>query len=114
MQPIEIQTGEDYIRSLIPDFSYAHFYITYFTNTKLLEQYLSEPNSYYKLQIFRVLLTVLNLKAKVKNDPLMKYIDEQFHVENDNIYYLNHNKYNLVPDFIIPACTDLLKKEKVI
>ena len=48
------------------------------------------------------------------NDSLVKYIDEQFHVENDSIYYLNLTKYDLVPDFVIPACMQFLKTEKVI
>jgi len=53
------------------------------------------------------------LKSKITNDPLMKYIDEQFHVENDYICSLNFDKYNTVPDFVIPECIKFLQKENV-
>ena len=68
---------------------------------------------YFKLQIFRVILAVYNLRSKIQNDSLIKYIDEQFHVENDSIYYLNLTKYDLVPDFVIPTCEQFLKDEGI-
>jgi len=73
-----------------------------------------EQNPYFRLQAFRVLLAVLDLKAKINDDTLMKYIDEQFHVENDYMFTLDFVKYDTVPDFVIPKCLEFLKKEDLI
>lgn len=114
MEANEINTGEAYIKEFITEFSYAKFHNDTFQKDKLISQYSSEHNSYFKLQIFRVILGVLSLRSKLDNAPLVKYIDEQFHIENDSIYYLNLTKFDLVPDFVIPACTQFLIDEKVL
>ena len=58
-----------------------------------------------------MLLTVLGLRAKIKERSVVKYIDEQFHVENDYIFYLDFAKYDIVPDFVIQKCIEYLKNE---
>ena len=73
-----------------------------------------EQIPYFRLQAFRVLLAVLDLKSKINDDVLMKYIDEQFHVENDYMFTLDFVKYDTVPDFVIPKCLEFLKKEGLI
>ena len=75
---------------------------------------MDETNSYYRLQAFRVLLAVLNLRSKISDDTLMKYIDEQFHVENDYMFTLDFVKYDTVPDFVILKCLEFLRKESLI
>lgn len=115
-QPItldDINIGETYIKKYISDFKYSDFYSMYFNKTKLSELYKAESNNYYKLQVFRVLLSIDDLRSKIE-DPLLKYIDEQFHVENDYIFYLDFDKYDVVPEFVIPKCNDFLRKEKVL
>jgi len=114
MEANEINTGETYIKEFITEFSYTKFHNDTFQKDKLISQYSSEHNSYFKLQIFRVILGILSLRSKLDNAPLVKYIDEQFHIENDSIYYLNLTKFDLVPDFVIPACTQFLIDEKVL
>lgn len=114
MEAKEINTGETYIKEFIVEFSYAKFHDDTFQKDKLISLFSSEQNSYFKLQVFRVILGVLSLKPKLDNAPLVKYIDEQFHIENDSIYYLNLTKFDLVPDFVIPACTQFLIDEKVL
>ena len=52
-----------------------------------------------------------NLRSKI-SDPMLKYIDEQFHVENDYVFYLDFFKYNTVPSYILPKCTEFLQKDK--
>ena len=114
MEASEISKGEAYIKEFIPDFSYTKYHNDSFTKDKLMSQFSTESNSYFKLQIFRVILAVYNLRSKVQNDSLIKYIDEQFHVENDSIYYLNLTKFDLVPDFVIPTCKQYLMDEKIL
>ncbi len=114
MEVSEINRGEAYIKEFITDFSYNNYYNTSFTKENLLNQFSIESNSYFKLQIFRVILAVYNLRSKIQNDSLIKYIDEQFHVENDSIYYLDVIKFDLVPDFVIPTCEHFLKDEGIL
>ena len=79
-----------------------------------MKTFSEEKNPYIRLQVFRVLLTVLNLRSKVNDDPLLKYIDEQFHPENDCMFYLDFMKYDIVPDFVTLKCVEYLKKEHLI
>lgn len=113
MSANEIQDGERFIKGFIPEFDYTAYITAVFTKTEIAKLYLSETNHYFKLQVFRVLVELNKLRAKIE-DPLLKYIDEQFHVENDYVYYLDLTKYNVVPSFILPKCTEFLKREEVI
>jgi len=109
----EIILAEKYITEYLHAFKYSDYYGQYFVRSKLLELYKAETNNYYKLQVFRVLLSIDNLRAKIE-DPLLKYIDEQFHVENDYIFYLDLDKYDIIPEFVIPKCNEFLKVEKLL
>ena len=113
MNANEVSEAEAFIKKFISDFSYTQYNNDNFTKENLLNQFSREDNNYFKLQIFRVILAVNNLRSKIQNDSLIKYIDEQFHVENDSIYYLNLTKFDLVPDFVIPTCEQFLKDEGI-
>jgi hypothetical protein len=110
----EIKSGEEFIKPYIADFKYSHYSTNIFTKDYLLNLFNEENNSYFRLQVFRVLLTVLDLRSKIKDDPLLKYIDEQFHIENDYMFYLDLMKYDVVPEFVIPKCIEYLKKEHLV
>ena len=92
----QIQEAENYIKDFIGDFAYTFYYADLFTKEKLASLYVAEQNDYFKLQVFRVLIEVSEARPRL-DDPILKYIDEQFHVENDYVYYLDFTKYNLVP-----------------
>jgi energy-coupling factor transporter ATP-binding protein EcfA2 len=109
----EIKLGEEFIRQYVTDFEYTHYFTNIFTTDYLLKLFIEEKNSYFRLQVFRVLLTMLDIRSKI-DDPLLKYIDEQFHVENDYMFCLDFIKYDIVPDFVILKCTEYLKKEHLI
>lgn len=115
IKPNDIALGEKIIKEYIDDFSYHKYLNDIFNQKILVELYKNELNNYFKLQIFRVLIEVAKLRSKIKeNQPLLKYIDEQFHIENDYIFYLDLNKFDIVPDFIIPTCTEFLQTEGVL
>jgi len=48
------------------------------------------------------------------DDTLLKYIDEQFHVENDYMFCLDLTKFDIVPGFVIPKCEAFLRSQGVI
>ncbi|HSH73546.1 MAG TPA: AAA family ATPase [Methylophilaceae bacterium] len=113
MSPEEIEAAEKGIRIYIEDFKYETFLAETLNQETLVKLYQEEPIDYFKLQIFRILLGINDLRSKI-SDPLLKYIDEQFHVENDYVFYLDYAKYNTVPSYILPKCNSFLQNEKVI
>ena len=73
-----------------------------------MKLYASETTPYVKLQVFRVLIEVSGLRRRFDNETLLKYINEQFHVENDYMFCLDLNKFDVVPSFVLPACDEFL------
>jgi len=110
----QIEAGEELIKQYITDFEYNNYLNSKLTKAHLLANYSKETNSYFRVQIFRVLIDVLDLKTIIGDDALMKYVNEQFHIENDYIFNLDYTKYDIVPDFIIPKCDEFLKKQSLI
>jgi len=110
----EIKLGEEFIKPYIIDFKYTGYSTKIFSKDNLLKIYVEENNSYLRLQIFRILLDMLDLRTKIQDDILLKYVDEQFHVENDYMFSLDFVKYNLVPNFVVPKCTAFLINEHLI
>lgn len=109
----DVAIAETYIRSFIPDFSYTTYLATHFSQTELANTYSAETNDYFKVQVFRIFLEINGLRSKI-DDPLLKYIDEQFHIENDYVFFLDYTKYNTVPTFVLPKCEEFLKREGII
>lgn len=110
----ETKSGAELIKQYITDFDYGDYSTKVFTKDNLLRSFNEEKNSYVRLQVFRVLVAVLDIRSKIDDDPLLKYIDEQFHVENDYMFSLDFMKYDIVPEFVIPKCLEFLKKEHLI
>jgi ABC-type Mn2+/Zn2+ transport system ATPase subunit len=96
----EIKIGEEFIRLYVDEFDYLSCVNTTANKHEMIDMYNNSENDYEKLQIFRILTDDVDLK----NNYLQKYINEVFHIENDNISQLDPNKYQLVPDFIVHAC----------
>ncbi|MEW5786160.1 MAG: hypothetical protein AB1767_13995, partial [Bacillota bacterium] len=106
--------GERMIKSYLSDFSYALYRDKFFSRDPLVAAFQTEEVPYFRLQIFRVLIGVLDLRSKFQDDPLLKYIDEQFHVENDYLFYLDLSKFDTVPSFVIESCEAFLRANSII
>ncbi|MBS0044988.1 AAA family ATPase [Shewanella sp. M16] len=108
MSDKDVQDGIDRISSEVKDFDYQEC-INIVTSDKLMiELYEAATNDYEKLQIFRILTD----GVKLDNNYLQKYINEVFHIENDNISQLDPNKYHLVPEFIAEECNNYIESLK--
>ncbi len=107
----QVESGEEFIRQYIADFNYDDYYKQFLNKEYLLKCFNSEKNPYICLQLFRILMRLLDLKAKISDNPLIKYIDEQLHIENDYLFSLDFMKYDIVPDFVIPRCSEFLEDE---
>lgn len=108
LSPAEINYGESYIKSNIPEFLYNHILNNDLAPNSLLEAYSRETCNYLKLQIFRIFLEIGNQRSSIGDNVLLKYIDETYHIENDSLYDLDHRKYEIVPDFIIQKCDEYM------
>jgi hypothetical protein len=113
LTPEETKLGEEFIKLYIGDFDYNLYSSKIFAKENILKSFMSESNSYFRLQTFRVLLVAFDLR-KMIDDALLKYIDEQMHIENDYMFALNYMKYDIVPSYVIPKCLSFLKAQRVI
>ena len=107
----QINKGEEFVRQYISDFRYSDYAKKILDKDFLLKSFDSETKPYIRLQIFRMLVRLFDVKKKITDDALVKYIDEQLHIENDYLFSLDFLKYDVVPDFVIPRCTDFRNKE---
>jgi|WetSurMetagenome_2_1015567.scaffolds.fasta_scaffold28848_3 hypothetical protein len=107
----EVQLGEVFIRQYIAEFRYADLVKKILNKDYLLKCFHSETKPYIRLQIFRMLIKLPDYKNKITDEALVKYIDEQLHIENDYLFSLDFNKYDLVPEYVIPRCTKFLEQE---
>lgn len=53
----------------------------------------------------------MNPSKEIKEeDILVKFINESYHIENDYAYYLDMVKFETVPEYIVKAIDDYMKK----
>jgi len=65
--------------------------------------YASASNGYERLQLFRIIN-----KDNHDNDVVKKYVNEAFHIENEQITQLNPHKFDWIPDYIVAECNHAL------
>lgn len=95
----EMKIGTDEIKQKLPGFDYAGLLKLLSDKAYLTKAYGEAVNNYEKLQIFRVLRA-----GSAADDVIQKFINEQFHIENEYIMQLDPRKYELIPSFIIDEC----------
>jgi len=96
----EIDMGYEFIDLYISGFNYEDYLENHYTSDALLKAYDEESNNYLKLQIFRVYLELEDMRGKIKDDVVLKFVDNIYHVENDYTYCLDIFKYDIVPEHI--------------
>jgi hypothetical protein len=75
----------------------------------MLDHYTASSSNYEKLQIYRIIKETswehqwlpTNL-----NSVIAKFINESFHVENDDLFQLNPCQFDTVPQYIIDKCNE--------
>ncbi len=106
----ELSLGITFICSWIPTFSYDKILKNNLTPKSLISAYKAETCNYFKLQLFRILLEIDRARSKIKDDILLKYIDETYHIENDYLYNLDFRKFNIIPAFIIKRSDEFITR----
>lgn len=104
------EKGVVFIKDYITDFDYQAISSNTSNAQKVVQWYKEQTNNYFKLQIFRCFLEIDDKRNQIKDDNLLKYIDETYHIENDYIYFVDLEKYEIVPDHIIKECDAFLNR----
>ncbi len=111
LKPEEIDVGTKLIKKYITNFDYKFNLEKYYTADNLRNEYIKEQNNYLKLQIFREYLEIEEMRKKIKDDVVLKFVDNIYHIENDFTYCLNIFKFDIVPEYIINRINEFMKKE---
>lgn len=106
----EINDGNSYIREFIKEFDGREL-LNKITDKFILSEYRKEENNYIKLQLFRVYLELSDNRDKLKDDVLLKFVDEIYHIENDYMFSLNLIKFDIVPSYIISKIDKFMESE---
>lgn len=109
MNQLDIEKGEAVISKFIIYYNYSSILTEISNEANIRKWYSEQSNNYFKLQIFRRFLEVSGRRDQIKDNNLLKYIDETYHIENDYIYFLDLEKFEIVPDHIIQGCDSFIK-----
>ncbi len=96
---IEYNIGE-----YIKDYSHTDTVQSFQDKRSLIRAYEESTNTYEKLQIFRV----IQGNDGTDNNLINKFINETFHIENDYLFQLDPFEYELVPDYIVDRCNQIV------
>ncbi len=87
------------IQRELPSFDYATLHAIVVDEAAMRTAYVSASNGYERLQLFRIINN-----DNHDNDVVKKYVNESFHVENEQIMQLNPHKFDWIPDYIVAEC----------
>lgn len=101
MTQLEIDDGCNKVKEYIPEFDYSNLMNLIKSQTDMIQLYFVTSNNYEKLHLYRIIFDgeILNESNTVK-----KFINEAFHIENNYIYQLDPQHFQLVPQYIIDEC----------
>lgn len=95
----EIEEGTRIIRARIPDFEYDRIYTRAHDVTQMITLYHATTSNYEKIQIYRLIY-----HGDINDSVFKKFVDEVYHIENDNLFQLNPALFPTIPYYIIELC----------
>ena len=104
----DFENGVNNIKVKISSFDYDSLLSKFKDNTQLIEIYKQTEDSFAKIILFRILIDGLE-ESKKPDDVFMKFINEIYHIENDFLFQLNPEKFDITPQFIIEGCDTFVK-----
>ena len=105
----EVTEGTNIIRTRIPDFEYDRIYARAHDTAQMISLYRSTTSNYEKIQIYRLIY-----HGDINDTVFKKFVDEVYHIENDNLFQLNPALFPTIPYYIIELCDngiDILESE---
>ena len=106
----EYNIAIEYIAHYIENFDYIVTLHAYDAEL-ILETYMEEHNGYFKMLILRAYTEIaegIRETIRKANPALRKYLDETNHIENDNAYILDYQKFNIVPEYLLAEADKLV------
>lgn len=92
----------------MPDFDYNNALNQLNNKNNLNKWYFEAKSSVDKLQIIRVFLQ--DVQTLTEDKVFMNFITETYHIENNEMMSLDENKFNLVPEYIMNICDQIMYK----
>lgn len=99
MTPDEIREATELIQMEIPTFEYNRIYSNSHDITHMIELYHSTTAGYEKIQLYRMIN-----HGNIHDTIFKKFVDETYHVENDNLFQLNPSDFPTIPEYIVDLC----------
>ena len=109
MTAAEIATATADIAQQIPDFDYNRVYARAHDLSQMIPLYKTLQSNYERIQLYRIIN-----HGHFSDTVFKKFVDEVYHIENDNLFQLNPAEYPTIPDYIIQLCNnhvDLMEAE---
>lgn len=103
MSEASVNSGCHEIIKHIPDFDYAVQLAKITCGNYLTTLYFNCNSSYEKLQVFRL------MGIDPANSVIQKFINETYHIENEFICQLDPTRFDLIPEYVIAECDNLLQ-----
>lgn len=104
MTPEEIDTASHLIECEIPNFDYTRIYSRVHNPKQMIALYHSLTSSYEKVQLYRIIN-----HGQISDTIFKKFVDEVYHIENDNLFQLDPSKYPTIPNYIVQLCDNGIK-----
>ncbi|MBU2870381.1 AAA family ATPase [Colwellia sp. E2M01] len=108
MQPDDLNSGLTEICEHIPCLpsDYPTIVAMFRDDTRIRELYNTSVNGYEKLQLIRILLDI----ETIGNSVIRKFINETYHIENEFIFQLNPTQFDLIPEYVVNECDNILNE----
>lgn len=109
MTAAEIAAATTDIAQQIPGFDYATVYARAHDLSQMIPLYKTLRSNYERIQLYRIIN-----HGNFSDTVFKKFVDEVYHIENDNLFQLNPAEYPTIPDYIIQLCNnhvDLMEAE---
>lgn len=95
----EVAEGTRIICERIPGFEYGRVYARAHNVPQMISLYNSTTSNYEKIQIYRLIY-----HGDINDTVFKKFVDEVYHIENDNLFQLNPALFPTIPYYIIELC----------
>ena len=96
----EIMEASEIIKKRISEFDYYSVYKRTKNIQDMVALYHSSRSGFEKVQIYRMLKD----GGMERGSAMKKYVDETFHVQNDYLFQLNPQQYEVVPQYVLNYC----------
>lgn len=104
MTQLEIDEASNIIKAEIPEFDYNVVYSRAHNKVQMISLFKSVSSGYEKIQLYRIIN-----HGQISDTVFKKFVDEAYHIENDNLFQLSPSEYPIIPDYIIQLCENGIK-----